>query len=139
MDFVYELLLSLCMFVIYVKPKVNIQKIFIIIIYIIFYDIYSILMCQYHPYLVTLLKNFRLHINIHNKYYLMIISFMECLISYKDEYYQNAGRTCKICKLKRYYFIAIPMRMRVTYSTKTLLFFIYLVIYSMHAAITMSK
>ena len=49
--------------------------------------------------------NFKLYINIHNKYHLMIISFMECVISHKNEYYQNAGRTCKICKLKSVYIV----------------------------------
>ena len=89
MDFVYELLLSLFMFVMYVnhscmgstKSKHTIK---IIIIYIISYDIYSILICQYHSYLMTLLTNFKLYINIHNKYHLMIISFMECIISHKN-------------------------------------------------------
>ena len=30
---------------------------------------------------------------------------MECVISHKNEYYQNAGRTCKICKLKSVYIV----------------------------------
>ena len=55
MDYVYELLLSLFMFVMYVnhccmgstKSKHTIK---IIILYIISYDIYSILICQYHSY-----------------------------------------------------------------------------------------
>ena len=105
MDFVYEFLFSLFMFVMYVNHSCmgstkNKHTIKIIIIYIISYDIYSILICQYHSYLTTLLTNFKLYINIHNKYHLMIISFMECVISHKNEYYQIAGRTCKICKLK---------------------------------------
>ena len=66
MDFVYELLLSLFMIVMYVnhscmgstKSKHTIK---IIIIYIILYDIYSILICQYHSYLMTLLTNFKLY------------------------------------------------------------------------------
>ena len=64
MDFVYELLLSLFMFVMYVNHScMDLTKskhtITIIIIYIISYDIYSILICQYHSYLMTLLTNFR--------------------------------------------------------------------------------
>ena len=30
---------------------------------------------------------------------------MECPIFYKDEDYQNTGRTCKICELKSYYIV----------------------------------
>ena len=111
--------------VVWVQQKVNTIK--IIIIYIISYDIYSILMCQYHLYLMTLLTNFKLYINIHNKYHLMIISFMECLISHKNEYYQNAGLTCKICKLKRYYIILKYLSF--LFSHITLLLYIYIYIY----------
>ena len=83
MDFDYELLLSLCMCVMYVNHKCmdstkskHTITIKILIIYIILYDIYYILMCQYPPYLMTVLTNFKLYINVNNKYHLWNASFL---------------------------------------------------------------